>query len=53
MEKSTKRKVTLFLDTETLERLDAIANQILAGSSKSNAVRFLAKEYEEKSKQNK
>ena len=43
-----KKKVTLFLDTETLNRLADIAENLQAGSNKSYAVRFLAKEYNDK-----
>ena len=49
MKKSNeKKKVTLFLDTETLNRLADIAENLQAGSNKSYAVRFLAKEYNDK-----
>ena len=43
-----KKKVTLFLDTDTIRKLEAIADQIAAGSNKSFAVRYLAKEAYEK-----
>ena len=45
-----KKKVTLFLDTETLSRLEFIAESIQAGSNKSYAVRCLAKEYNDRHK---
>ena len=49
MKKSNeKKKVTLFLDTETLNRLADIAENLQAGSNKSYAVKFLAKEYNDK-----
>ena len=45
-----KKKVTLFLDTDTISKLEAIANVVAAGSNKSFAVRYLAKEAYEKLK---
>lgn len=53
MSKSEKKKVTLFLDTDTLARLELIAASISAGSNKSLAVRYLAKEHEKANKENK
>lgn len=48
MEKNVKKKVTLFLDTDTLQRLNKISEQLNGNGNKSMAVRFLAKEYEKR-----
>jgi hypothetical protein len=47
-EKSKKKKVTLFLDTDTLAILEKVSYDLDRGSNKSGAVRFLAKEYEKR-----
>ena len=47
-----KKKVTLFLDTDTLIILELVGNNVIGSANKSGAVRYLAKEYE-KNKRNK
>lgn len=48
MGESNKKKVTLYLDTDTLAILKAYSLDVLRSGSLSEAVRVLAKEYEQK-----
>lgn len=48
MGESNKKKVTLYLDTDTLAILKAYSLDVLRTGSLSEAVRVLAKEYEQK-----
>ena len=45
-----KKKVTMFLDTNTLLVLESVAQAELCSGSKSAAIRYLAREYERKNK---
>jgi len=48
--KAKKKQVTIFVDTNTLNYLDEVANRLGSGS-KSQAIRFLAKQEHDKYKQ--
>lgn len=51
MSNSKKQKMTVLLDSETIELLKEYAEKELSSSSISQAVRSMAKEYGQKRKQ--